>query len=77
MKPATPIIAISGGGRNKGDDYLQIAKMFGAEKVFEMPLSNHDFTETVNDLQGQYPFVMRSRYPMSQMSASRRWSATK
>ena len=53
LKSTTPIIAISGGGQNRGDEYLEIAKMFGAKHVFEKPLNFHEFIETVNDLLGQ------------------------
>jgi DNA-binding response OmpR family regulator len=50
LKSTTPIIAISGGGRKTGDDYLEVARIFGANKIFEKPLNNNEFIEAVNDL---------------------------
>jgi CheY-like chemotaxis protein len=54
LQTAPPIIAISGGGKNKGSDYLQIAKMFGARQVFEKPINNRAFLDTIGDLLGQH-----------------------
>lgn len=53
MKKAVPIIAISGGGRNTGNEYLRIAMVFGAKKVFAKPLDIEVFLEAVKELLGQ------------------------
>jgi CheY-like chemotaxis protein len=37
LSPAVPIIAISGGGRFSGADYLAIAEKFGASKTLPKP----------------------------------------
>lgn len=45
--PATPIIAISGGGHNQPCTYLDLARKLGASHVFEKPLDRHAFLEAV------------------------------
>ena len=48
--PELRIIAMSGGGRNSGQDYLKLAKSFGADYVLTKPFSNQailDVVETV------------------------------
>ena len=48
--PEVKIIAISGGGRNKPDSYLNLAKSAGAAATFCKPISKKEFVETVNNL---------------------------
>lgn len=45
--PDTPIIAISGGGKNSPDTYLNIAKFLGAHKVFEKPVEKKELLNAV------------------------------
>jgi len=52
LQTTTPIIAISGGGGNKGADYLQIAQVFGAKHIFEKPLDTQHFLQTISELLG-------------------------
>ncbi len=46
------IIAISGGGRISGDDYLNIARKIGADRVLTKPFSNNEIVEQVRELIG-------------------------
>lgn len=46
----TKIIAISGGGRLACEEYLETAKAFGADSVFEKPLDIELFLKTVHNL---------------------------
>ena len=55
MKQAQPelkIIAISGGGRISPESYLECAKHFGAEKVFQKPFRQAELISAVNELCG-------------------------
>jgi DNA-binding response OmpR family regulator len=45
--PQVKIIAMSGGGRTKGDDYLALAKKLGAKHTFAKPLDVHEFLTAV------------------------------
>jgi len=45
--PDVPIIAISGGGRNSAESYLNIAKLLGADAVLEKPIHKEKLLETV------------------------------
>lgn len=51
-QPSLKIIAISGGGRNSADDYLQIARLMGATKVLAKPFTSEVLMATVNELLG-------------------------
>jgi DNA-binding response OmpR family regulator len=44
------IIAISGGGRNNADDYLELAKRFGADHILAKPFSNREFLDVIEKL---------------------------
>lgn len=46
----TKVIAISGGGRINGKEYLNIAKQFNADYVFEKPLDINALVEAINEL---------------------------
>jgi DNA-binding NarL/FixJ family response regulator len=48
--PNVKIIAISGGGRNIPDAYLQIAKNLGAERTFPKPIDWPELIKTVREL---------------------------
>jgi len=48
--PDLKIIAISGGGRGGGGDYLKVAKQLGADRTFAKPLSAAGLAEAVRDL---------------------------
>ena len=44
------IIAISGGGRNNADDYLELAKRFGANHILAKPFSNREFLNVIEEV---------------------------
>lgn len=50
--PDMKIIAMSGGGRNKPDTYLDLAKRAGASLTFVKPIRKKDLIEAVNKLIG-------------------------
>ncbi|MFA5903901.1 MAG: response regulator [Desulfobacula sp.] len=45
--PGVPVIAISGGGRNSPESYLNMAKLLGAYAVLEKPVQKETFLEEV------------------------------
>ena len=45
--PDVPIIAISGGGKNPANDYLNIAKLLGANEVLEKPFTKKELLNAV------------------------------
>ena len=49
MNSALPVIAMSGGGRIGTTDYLDIARRFGAARVFEKPFNRKEFVLAVNE----------------------------
>jgi CheY-like chemotaxis protein len=51
--PNVPVIAISGGGRNKANGYLEIAKKLGAKKTFTKPVDRQKLLATVKELTEQ------------------------
>jgi DNA-binding response OmpR family regulator len=50
MKPATKIIAISGGGKAGPGNYLSLASALGADEVFSKPFSIHDLLKKIEEL---------------------------
>ena len=48
-QPTLKIIAISGGGRAGPESYLEMARQFGAEHVFEKPFSPKEVLATIKD----------------------------
>lgn len=50
IDPAVKIIAISGGGRNRPDDYLHLASKLGAIHTFTKPVDRNALLETVQEL---------------------------
>ena len=50
INPGVKVIAISGGGRNRPDDYLQLAAKLGALKTFVKPVDRNALLEAVKDL---------------------------
>ena len=50
--PEVKIIAISGGGRVSGKDYLRIAGRFGADRTFSKPFECDALLEAVQELLG-------------------------
>lgn len=44
----TKIIAISGGGRNDAQDYLELARRFGADHILAKPFSNREFLDVID-----------------------------
>ncbi len=49
-QPPVKVIAISGGGRQGGTDYLRIAKLMGASAVLSKPFSNDALIAAINAL---------------------------
>ncbi len=50
MAPQMKIIAISGGGRIKPADYLDLAKKLGADRTFPKPVKQSDMLTAVDEL---------------------------
>jgi DNA-binding NtrC family response regulator len=48
--PEAKIIAMSGGGRIKAGDYLDIAKSLGAARVFRKPLDLNELFEAITEI---------------------------
>ena len=44
------IIAISGGGRGRSQDYLKIAKVLGAQRVLAKPFSHSEILEAISEV---------------------------
>ncbi len=47
LKPAIKIIAISGGGKAGPGNYLDLAKMLGADEIFSKPFSINDLLKKI------------------------------
>jgi DNA-binding response OmpR family regulator len=52
IKPNLKIIAMSGGGKVSADNYLDIAKIFGAAKVIAKPFTKQEMVGAVQELLG-------------------------
>lgn len=50
--PDLHLIAMSGGGKNRTENYLRMAKTFGAEAIFMKPFSPREMLDKVNELVG-------------------------
>ncbi len=50
VNPRLPIIAMSGGGRVGGNNYLLLAQELGADAVFEKPLSVDELSKKISEL---------------------------
>jgi len=48
--PAVRIIAISGAGQGRAEEYLKIAKKLGAQLVLSKPFSNEEFLKAVSSV---------------------------
>jgi CheY-like chemotaxis protein len=48
--PGVKIIAISGGGRNRPDDYLHLAQKLGAARTFSKPVDRQELLDAVQQL---------------------------
>ena len=48
--PEVKIIAISGGGRVTSDNYLPMAKMFGAKRTLVKPVERNDLVKAVKEV---------------------------
>jgi DNA-binding response OmpR family regulator len=44
------IVAMSGGGRNSSQDYLKLARTFGASATLSKPFTNREFLDAVNSV---------------------------
>lgn len=51
-RPKLKIIAMSGGGKISADNYLETAKIFGAEIILEKPFTRKQMVSAVQDLLG-------------------------
>jgi len=45
--PGTPVIAISGGGRNSSESYLNVAKLLGAVAILQKPVEKEKLLTAV------------------------------
>ncbi len=48
--PDVKVIAISGGGRNKPDDYLHMAEKLGASRTFTKPVNRQELLTAVKEM---------------------------
>lgn len=48
--PAIKIVAISGGGRTRNLDFLDLAKRYGADAVLAKPFSEQELIDVINPL---------------------------
>ena len=48
--PAVKIIAMSGGGKNKPEGYLHLAKQFGAMETLEKPIRKEELLKAIKNL---------------------------
>ena len=51
--PGVKIIAMSGGGRGNGEDYLKMAKAMGARRVFAKPFVPDELAGAIDEVLGQ------------------------
>lgn len=52
IDPTAKIVAMSGGGSGSADNYLTLAKNFGAAAALEKPFQLETLTRTINDVLG-------------------------
>ena len=57
--PEVKIIAISGGGRIGPDDYLRLAKKFGAQRTFTKPFTGKELLQAVKELLDDSPVLKK------------------
>lgn len=50
LYPDTKIVAVSGGGRISPSDYLQTAKVLGADCILSKPFAMSDLVNSVNEV---------------------------
>ena len=50
IRPNLKIIAMSGGGKVSADNYLEIAKIFGASKLISKPFTKNEMVSAVQEL---------------------------
>ena len=50
--PDVGIIAISGGGRTRTTNYLELAQTFGARHILRKPFGRHELLDAVQDVLG-------------------------
>jgi len=48
LYPDIKIVAISGGGRTRNMDFLELAKQFGADRILAKPFSDDELMEQVD-----------------------------
>lgn len=53
--PDLHLIAMSGGGKDRTENYLRMASTFGAEAIFMKPFSPREMLDKVNELLGDGP----------------------
>lgn len=46
--PDIPVLAMSGGGKNSSEGYLDVAKILGAKAIFNKPLDKDDLLIAIN-----------------------------
>ncbi|MBR9980453.1 MAG: response regulator [Desulfatitalea sp.] len=51
--PSVKVIAISGGGRNRPEDYLFLAEKLGANRTFSKPVDRQALLQAVSELMAQ------------------------
>ncbi len=48
--PEVKVVVVSGGGRTSAKDYLEMAKLLGADKVLYKPITATELSETIVEL---------------------------
>lgn len=48
--PGVKVVVVSGGGRTSAKDYLEMAKMLGADKVLYKPITATDLSEAIAEV---------------------------
>jgi DNA-binding response OmpR family regulator len=61
--PGLPVIAMSGGGRNRPDIYLAMASRLGADCVLGKPFSSQILSDAIKAALGSTPGSFQWRYP--------------
>jgi len=52
------IIAISGGGKGDAAHYLQVARAFGADRIFSKPFECHEILQAIAELMASTPSII-------------------
>lgn len=60
--PGVKIIAISGGGRINGENYLRAARLCGADRTFQKPFKREELLQAIRELLAVPTLVKQSSF---------------